>query len=246
MLITFLTSTTIAFFERKPFSLDLWSVVASAETAAWRLKWVALPVMVMALWAGARICASVRRMPSRFAGARFAHAGLMASTLVALMMITFIGITVPERLRQRQRGIEAASYAQGYTIQRALLEYQTRYRTLPTDLKEDLKRLPDPDGSIAAALSNIDPSTYQPRADVAALPKAKTRSVAFRRVSTTSTDDSPVEKVSFTNYELRLPGPDKISNTDDDWIVRDGVIIKPSPSASTVSSSSSMGDANTP
>ena len=32
--------------------------------------------------------------------------------------------------------------------------------------------------------------------------------------------------VSFTSYELRLPGPDKILNNDDDIIIREGVVMK--------------------
>jgi hypothetical protein len=31
--------------------------------------------------------------------------------------------------------------------------------------------------------------------------------------------------LTFTNYVLRLPGEDKV-NPDDDWIVRDGAIMK--------------------
>ena len=32
--------------------------------------------------------------------------------------------------------------------------------------------------------------------------------------------------LAFTNYEMRMPGADKILLTDDDWIARDGVIMK--------------------
>ena len=31
--------------------------------------------------------------------------------------------------------------------------------------------------------------------------------------------------MSFTNYELRLPGKDKKRNTEDDLVVRDGLIL---------------------
>jgi hypothetical protein len=31
--------------------------------------------------------------------------------------------------------------------------------------------------------------------------------------------------MSFTNYDLRLPGEDKVLNTDDDLIVRDGLVM---------------------
>ncbi|HKC64303.1 MAG TPA: hypothetical protein VKB86_11730, partial [Pyrinomonadaceae bacterium] len=169
-----------------------------------------------------------------FAGIRMAHGGLLSSVFVAVMMITFIGITIPARLRQYQQDAYAADYAQGYTIQRAFLEYRERFGTLPAtidDLNEALasKALPDPDGSITAALKGIDASAYTPGADIAALPKKKTRSLhgtALRNASLRSTDDEPSGGISFTRYELRLPGPDKKLGTDDDLVMRDGLIIK--------------------
>lgn len=227
---TFILSTIIALFERVPFALDFWSFVGAAETAAWRLKWVGLPLALLALWAGVRICASIRREPARFAGSRFAHGGLAALLLVVVMLMTFIGRSVPERLRQRQRGLEAGLQARLWTFQRAQLEYRQRFGTYPADVKDLLERLPDPDGSIAAAISGLDSNHYRPSVDLAALPsKPKSRQLrgAALRKTTASTDDAPTESISFTNYELRLPGDDKKLNTEDDWIMRDGLVIKP-------------------
>jgi hypothetical protein len=229
ILLTFLISTIVALFETTPVSLRFWSVVSAAETAAWRLKWIALPVMLLTLWVGSLICASIRRNPKRFAGSRIAHTGLTAAALVALMIATFIGITVPERLRQHQRGNDAATYAKGYTIARALLDYRVQYGTLPTALDE-LRNLPDADGSIAAALAGVEAAAYSPGADLASLPKKKPRSLrgsALRDATLRSTDDTPGGGLSFTKYELRLPGQDKKLGTEDDWTIRDGVIIKP-------------------
>ena len=233
LLATFLASTAFALYEQDRFSLAFWSVVAAAETAAWKLKFLALPFALASVWMSVAICRTLRREPLRFIGTRLAHAGLASSALVALMMLTFIGVTVPERLRQRQRGIDAGIYAEGYTIQRALLEYRARFGTYPTDMKDLRERLPDPDGRLANALDAVDTRGYTPRADLAsALPKTKTRSrrpaVIRRAALDGNTDDSSDEKVSFTNYELRLPGEDKILNTEDDWLMRDGVILKPS------------------
>jgi hypothetical protein len=233
LLLTFAASTAFALYEQDKFSLAFWSVVSAAETAAWRLKLLGLPLAVLSVWVSALLCRSIRRAPRRFMGSDLAHTGLAASALVAVMIVTFIGVTVPERMRQRQRGIDAGIYADGYTIQRALLEYRARFGTYPTDMKDLRERLPDPDGRIAAALDAIDIKGYTPRADLAsAMPKTKTRrvrSAVMRRAAMDgSTDDGVDEKVSFTNYELRLPGEDKILNTEDDWLMRDGVILKPS------------------
>jgi hypothetical protein len=233
MVLVFLVQTIIAVAQHAPLSFGFWSWLAAAETASWRLKWVALPVSIIVLWASRKLYRSMLQSPARFCGLRWARTGLMASALVPLMMAILIGVTVPERLRQRHGGIEAGSYAEGYTFARAQFEYQIKYRTFPTDPKNDLKRLPDPDGSIAAFLKNHDFADYKTKgADVAALPTRKQRTLSgavIRNASVNSeADDTLTEGLSFTNYELRLPGPDKLLGTDDDLIVRDGVITKAS------------------
>lgn len=230
MLITFLVSTIVALVERSSMSLGFWSIMGAAETAAWRLKWIAIPTTIIALWAGALICRSIRRNPKRFMWSRLAHSGLSAVITVAVLIATLIGITVPERLHQIELREEAGLYAQGYTIQRALLDYRARYGTLPDTLDELRQGLPDPDNSIAAALSGIKDSAYSPGADLAAIPKKKSRNLrgsALRNASLRSTDDAPGGGFSFTKYEMRLPGPDNKLGTEDDWAMRDGVIIKP-------------------
>ena len=229
LLVTFLVSTLIALFERGASSFGFWTLMGAAETAAWRLKWAAIPATIFAIWTGALICRSIRRNPHRFLWGRVARGGLWSAITVAVLIATLIGITIPERLRQRELRQEASIYAQGYTIQRALLDYRARYGTLPATLDE-LKRLPDADGSIAAALAGIDSTAYSPGAELAALPKKKSRSLrgsALRNASLRSTDDAPEGGLSFTRYELRLPGPDNKLGTDDDWAMRDGLIMKP-------------------
>jgi len=216
--------------------VDSWSLLIAAERAAWHLKWVLIPISFVVLWSSGRIYKSMQRAPSRFVGMRAARRGLMASALTCLLVATLIGVTIPRRIREHQMGIDAGLHAQGYTIDRALLEYRARHRTLPAELK-DLRELPDPDGSIAAALAalpSVDSAAgyagYKPSADLAAKEKPRTlRGAAIRNASANSaTEEAPVEKLSFTNYELRLPGEDGILNTDDDLIVRDGVIMKAS------------------
>jgi type II secretory pathway pseudopilin PulG len=229
MLVTFLVSTIVALVERSPVSLGFWSIMGAAETAAWRLKWIAIPATIIALWMGLLICRSIRRNPTRFMWSRVAHSGLWSVIVVAVLIATLIGITVPERLQQRELRQEAAIYAQGYTIQRALIDYRARYGTLPATLDE-LRSLPDADHSIASALSGIADTAYSPGADLAAIPKKKSHSLrgaALREASLRSTEDETDGGFSFTKYEMRLPGPDNKLGTEDDWAMRDGVIIKP-------------------
>lgn len=255
--LVFLGQTVFAVLERAPsitpalslsslFPLDFWSWVAAAESAAWRLKWITLPVTIIVLWGGLKIYRSMLKSPARFCGLNYARTGLLASALVPVLIAVLIGVTVPERLRQREDGLKAASYAMGYRLDRALVEYSARFGTLPAELK-DLRRLHDSDGSIAAALGSLDASAYKPSADLAALPKQKSgtlRGAVIRNASLdTATDDSPGEGLSFTNYDLPMPGPDKLMGTEDDLVVRDGLIIKASesvrrPGTTTVSSKS--------
>jgi hypothetical protein len=146
-----------------------------------------------------------------------------------VLTLVLIGITVPERLRQRQLSIQAGINANIYRTDRALDEYRQKYGTLPSDLK-DLSRLPDADGSLAVALKSIDASGYTVNSEVAAVPTKKPRTLrgaVILKASMAPTNDEPLSGgLSFTNYELPLAGPDNIKGTDDDLIVRDGVILK--------------------
>jgi hypothetical protein len=238
MILGFLAQTVMALAQRVPLSFGFWSWIAAAETAAWRLKWISIPVTFCAVWGGHRIYQSMMETPELFVGLRRARQGLMASALVSLMILTLIAVTVPARVRQRRTRIEAGLAALGYTYDRALLEYRARYGTLPTDLN-NLRDLPDPDGSIAAALAALGDgnlSDYQgyktSSIQMAELPKKKPaplRGAALLNASVNlPADDPPGGVLVFTDYELRLPGEDKILGTEDDLVVRDGVVMKAS------------------
>jgi hypothetical protein len=227
MLAGFLGTTIVGWIVRGG-SFEFGRIVNAGEVAAWQAKWVALPVAIAAIWVGARLTRNIKRAPERFAGLRLARTGFSAVIVATLLVGTLIGITVPERLRRRQWGLEAAQKAPAYTLARALLEYRDLHGTLPPqeDMLKQLGTLSDPDGSIAQALQFVDTNGYQPGAVLAAAAsKNKTlqRGGALRNASLTTTVDPPT--VSFTNYDLRLPGADKKLNTEDDLIVRDGLVM---------------------
>jgi hypothetical protein len=202
--------------------------LAAAETAAWRLKWVAIPVTLLVFWLGRRLYRSVMDSPDRFCMLRYARRGYIASIAFPLVILLFIGITVPDRLTQRRIGIEAGLKAQAYRIDRALDEYRASFGTLPDNIN-DLNRLPDADHTLAVALRNLDVSGYRPSADLAAVPKQKPqklRGAVIRNASISGADDAITDRLSFTNYELLLPGADKLLGTEDDLILRDGIVGK--------------------
>jgi type II secretory pathway pseudopilin PulG len=226
----FVVQIVIAFAQKWSGSFGFWSWIAAGETAAWRLKWIAIPSLFVILWFGRKLHRSILSQPEKFCGLKYARRGLVSSATVAMLIALLIGITVPARLEHRRWAQEAAMRAQGYAIERALYEYQITYKTYPASLKDLQQRISDPDGTLAAALADIDPLTYHPTSAVAANEPVKSRrGVDIRKASFSSaTDDTPSGGFSFTNYSLRLPGDDKILGTDDDWIVWDGMVTKAS------------------
>src|SRR5262249_32715077 len=98
VVLVFLTQTIIAFFQRTSASWGFWSCVCAGETAAWRLKWISIPVLFVTLWFGRKLYRSIVDRPSQFCGVKYARRGLLASATVALLIALLIGITVPARL----------------------------------------------------------------------------------------------------------------------------------------------------
>jgi hypothetical protein len=235
-----LVAIVAALVENKGVWLRLPNILTAGEVAAWRLKWVALPVSIVVLWSVARLIRSIKKDPVRFTGLRAARVGFVAAVLATAMVAGLIGVTIPERLRRRQWANEAGIYARGYTLARAQLEYRDLKGTLPSqdELVKDLSTLPDPDGSIAEALRNLDVSGYEAGAVLAAA-STKSKSLVPRgsaiRKAVTGAEPVTDRGLSFTSYKWRLPGEDKILNTDDDVILQDGLITR----ASDLSSSSS-------
>ena len=224
------TGLLIAALLENKSAVGFWTIVTAGEIAAWRVKWEVLLASVIALWGGARIIRSISKNPSRFIGLLPARIGFTGALAVTVLVAALIGITVPERLRQRQMAHNATHYSQAYTYARALLTYRELHGFIPgpDDLVTELKTLPDPDGSIAAALQNLDMSGYQPGTVVASAAN-KGKPMPFRgeviRKTAMSVPVADHGGISFTNYELRLPGEDKILNTDDDLMVCDGLVM---------------------
>ena len=234
LVLVFATQTIIAMAKLSSGALsrlfEFWTWVAAGETAAWRLKWVSIPVLFVTLWVGLNLYRSIKQEPEKFCGLKHARQGLLASAIVGFLIALLIGVTVPARLRQRQMSIDAGIRADYYTFERAMFEYQLKYKTLPADFDDLCGRVSDPDGSLARAIANLDSAGYHPSADVAAVATEKQRNLrgaVIRKASyNTATDDIPPSGLAFTTFELRLPGEDKILGNEDDWIARNGVIMK--------------------
>lgn len=225
----FVAATTLALLERDAFALGLGALWAAAERAAWRLKWTLLPAALCAVWACARLRRHMRREPGRFVGHGFARAGLALSCASALAVAMLVAASVPERLRRRELARRAAEESTLYATDRVLFAYRARFGTYPS-APADLRRLPDPDGSVARVAALLHTGSYAPEAEVAALASKGRRRAGATRVrgeSSRGRADSAGAGLSLTSYELTLPGRDKVLGTADDLRLRDGVPLKP-------------------
>jgi hypothetical protein len=231
LLTSLLATTAGSLLEFEVFALDAKTLLRAAETAAWRLKWTALPagfVLTGLCW---RLYARMRREPARHVGHGHARFGLMTTALVAVALAALIGVTIPERLRMRELGRRAAENALLYETDLALARYRKRFGTYPAALT-DLRRLEDPDGSIARLLSVIAPGDYKAETDLASVSTARSpRGRGRRRAGTADTSDAGIV---LTNYGLTLPGRDRVLGTADDLHIRDGRIHEAAPSAAFV------------
>jgi type II secretory pathway pseudopilin PulG len=232
MFLTFAGLLISAFVENKS-AFGFWTMVTAGEVAAWRVKWEVLLISVIALIVAARIVRSISQNPKRYICLLPAQIGLGGVLTVILLVAALIGITVPERMRQRQYSIQAAITARGYRLNRALMEYRELHGTLPDRDKfvRELQKLPDSDGTLADALKYLDPdpNRYEPTAKVASGPlksKPSVRPVALRDAKTPASPEQP--GLSFNSYELFLPSEHRWFAPDDDYIMRDGVIYKAS------------------
>jgi hypothetical protein len=250
LVVVFLIKTLLSLLEQKPVAFDFWNVVAAGETAAWRLTWLALPLSLAVIWASARVSARIAREPSRYTGFRLADAGFKLSVVLAVGLTVLVGLTIPERLRQRERGIEAAKNVEGYEAIKVLYEYRARFNSFPATA-EDLQKLPDPDGAVARLMASMRSEAYEPQSAIAALPPATAKASAPRAAAnvpirpvalrTAIGGDVAGEALSFTNYKLRLPGKDNTLGTEDDLMIRDGMIVPAPPLPQTPSRTGATG-----
>src|SRR4029077_18327199 len=109
MFSTFVGLLIAALIENKS-RLGFWTLVTAGEVAAWRVKWEVLFTSLIAMWVAARIVRSIGQNPTRYIGLRPAQIGLAGVLTVMFLVAALIGITVPERLRQREMAHTAAQY----------------------------------------------------------------------------------------------------------------------------------------
>ncbi len=206
-----------------------WDWISAAETTAWRLKFMLMPLALGASWASWRAYFKILRRPAEFTGKGMSIAGFASSFAALTLLVTLIGVTIPARLEKQEIARSVKSDVPLYSFNRALTEYRIRYGSYPADMS-DLKKLPDADGSIAKLLAQFPPEGYTASAQKASVPASKggrLRAPRLRQAALLRDDaddsDAGGDRISFTNYVLKLPGEDGMLNTEDDLVIRDGV-----------------------
>jgi len=231
LLLALVVATVLALIQRPPANFDLLNILNGAEFAVWKFKWMLIPASLFGFWASWKLRAGIRREPARFVGGRPVRFGLLASGLALCASVTLIGITIPRRIQSYRISVDAEQFAKAYAYDRALTAYRNRFGTFPT-VPADLRKLPDPDGTIAELLKDSNQSAYRPWTELASatpgsVPKPRLNGSAVRPDSlTTGADVAQEEPVSFTSYELRTPGADGLYGTEDDLLIRDGIVAK--------------------
>jgi len=219
-----------ALLRRETFSLAPSALLRAGETAAWELKWTALPLALVCACACARACRRIRLEPARFTGLRLARAGAATTIAVGLLLAALVGVTIPERLRRREIARRAAENALLYASDQALARYRARFGSYPAHAS-DLKRIDDPTCELAAVVALLEAGEYKPETDLASLStgrgKARGRrtTALVRARGAKNADDSMDAGLVLTNYELVLPGRDRLLGTADDLRLRDGRIV---------------------
>lgn len=231
LLLALLATTIVVLIQRPPANFDLLNIATAAEFAVWKFKLVMVPAALFGFWASWKLRAGIRRDPAKFVSGRAVRLGIVASGLAVLAIATLIGVTVPARIQSYRISVDAEQYAKAYAYDRALTAYRNRFGTFPT-VPSDLRKLPDPDGTIAELLKDSNQSTYRPWTELASastdnVTNPKLTGSDIRQVSINSgTDVVESEPVSFTSYELRTPGADGVYGTEDDVLIRDGMVAK--------------------
>lgn len=232
LLLTLVAITVLGLIQTPPASLGFWTIMGAAEAAVWEFKFMLIPASLVALWASRKIWSGIRRQPTRFVGGLPMHLGFATTAFCAVAFLAMIGVTIPDRIHTYRLSVDAEQFARAYAYDRILLEYRGRFGTLPT-VPADLRKLPDPDGVIADLLKDSDQATYRPWTELATtspqkMNQGRLNSPRIRPASLTDSgsDETSGETVSFTSYELRTPGADKVYGTEDDMVIRDGIVEK--------------------
>jgi hypothetical protein len=175
-------------------------------TALVATKWLAF-AGVLVIWSAWRAVRLARKDPEWYGGYKTAAATL-AVTLMGSAGLASYGIAhIPQVLDNYKTRHIAATQSAMYHWANSLEEYKRTVGSYPKDA-QDFKK----------AIGEALPADYW---DQSIKYQSSYGPIAERRES------SQAQLLSATNFELRSAGPDGIVGTDDDIVMRDGIIVAP-------------------
>lgn len=182
-------------------SVAIFALVVGAAVVA--TKWLAFAA-VLVIWAALRAFRLAKRTPELYGGYRTA-AITLAVTIAGGAALAAYGISrVPQALDNYKVRQIAATQAAMYHVANSLEEYK-RAGSYPRNAQE-----------YAKAIGESIPADYWGRS---LKYQSKTGDIAETRIR------SQASGLPLSNFELRSAGPDGIVGTEDDIVMRDGIIM---------------------
>jgi hypothetical protein len=186
-------------------SVAILAVVITATLVA--TKWLAFAAVVV-IWSAWRALRLAKQDPGWYGGYKTA-ATTLAVTITASLGLASYGIAhIPQALDNYKARHIAATQAAMYHVANELEEYKRtigRSSSYPKDAQEFKK-----------ATGESLPADYW---DQSLKYQSRIAPIAERKESIETNG------LSATNFELRSAGPDGILGTDDDIVMRDGIIV---------------------
>ena len=186
-------------------SVALFALVVVAALVA--TKWLAFAA-VLVIWSAWRAVRLARKDPEWYGGYKTAAATLAVALMGSAGLASYGIAHIPQALENYKTRHIAATRSAMYHLANSLEEYKRTVGSYPKDA-QDFKK----------AIGEALPSDYW---DQSIKYQSSYASIAERR------EPSQAPHFSATNFELRSAGPDGIVGTDDDIVMRDGIIVSSS------------------
>jgi hypothetical protein len=185
-------------------SVALLALVVVAALVA--TKWLAFAA-VLVIWSAWRAVGLARRDAEWYGGYKTAAATLAVAIMGSAGLAAYGIAHIPQALDNYKTRHIAATQSAMYHVANSLEEYKRTigFGSYPKDAQEFKK-----------ATGEALPADYW---DQSIKYQSRIAPIADRR----ETNQTPV--LSATNFELRSAGPDGIVGTDDDIVMRDGIIV---------------------
>ena len=183
-------------------SVALLALVVVAALVA--TKWLAFAA-VLVIWSAWRAVRLARRDAEWYGGYKTA-ATTLTITIVGSAVLAAYGVAhIPQALDNYKTRHIAATQSAMYHLANSLEEYKRTVGSYPNEA-QDFKK----------AIGEALPADYW---DQSIKYQSSYAPIAERRES------GQAQLLSATNFELRSAGPDGIVGTDDDIVMRDGIIV---------------------